>query len=136
MHIAGWVEYKDERKGVDIGWMPLIFLSHLVSITEEALSVLLLQVATWPNPPLAQGRGLPEDVSRFVKRYWEMELEADDVGVLHDTETWITWGELKPITAQSHWSSDWQFLFALLDAIAEAHGSADVRLVMWHYINT
>jgi hypothetical protein len=117
--------------------MPLIFLSHLVTITEEAVSVLLLlQGATWPNAPLAQGRRLPEDVSRFVKRYWEMELEADDVGVLHDTETWITWGELKPITAQSHWSSDWRLLFALLDAIAEAHGSADVRLVMWLYINT
>lgn len=43
MRIAGWVKYKDGRNGTDSAWLPVIFLTHVLSTIEEVVSGLMRQ---------------------------------------------------------------------------------------------
>ncbi|MEU6868377.1 hypothetical protein ABZ924_34970 [Streptomyces sp. NPDC046876] len=101
--------------------------------------------------PLAEGRGLPPDVTEEVRGYYE------DDPYLYHSASWIGWEELAavdwdepnlPVDARVHeyritrvermtrreaLSQDgrWAPVWATMKALADVHGPEYVRLVVW-----
>ena len=90
--------------------------------------------------PLAEGRGLPEDVSSGVRDRFHAEGGPRDVW----GTTWISWAELAAADwdetdgsggrsrraaagVESHWAPVWD----VMKTLAGLHGPEHVRLVIW-----
>ncbi len=91
--------------------------------------------------PLAEGRGLPEDVSDDVRTYFADGRAVDVFGT-----TWITGVELASADwretdgsgsrsrqavagEETHWGPVWR----VMRALGEVHGPENVRLVVWFH---
>ncbi|MEU6211800.1 hypothetical protein ABZ891_18045 [Streptomyces sp. NPDC047023] len=92
--------------------------------------------------PLAEDRGLPDDVSEGLRR------EFADCGGPHHVHgtTWLTWSELETTDWQetdasgtrtrasaagidTHWGPVWK----VMRILGEIHGAENVRLVAWFH---
>lgn len=92
--------------------------------------------------PLAEGRGLPADVSDGLRSEYAAHGGPDDV---HGT-TWLTWAELaatdwqetdatgtRSRTSAAGTDTDWGRVWSVMGILSEVHGAENVRLVVWFH---
>ncbi len=83
------------------GWVAIVNLHHLIdnstSLSYGPLFGLHAYVKEpWAFTPLADNRGLPDDVSEDMRRTVQ-DAQADDPGGGVLSPSWLTWSELKGI---------------------------------------
>ena len=159
--IRGWVDFREAWLDESVGetnWYPVIDAGWLLARDYSAFGA-LFGVRNSNFAPVAARRGLPEDVSDFVRQ------DAAWKGS-HD-HTWITWQELREIdwsesavdtcvhkyqrSENGEWvrvggfrsgvervtrrealvDTGFDLVFEMMEAMAKRYGDACVRLVVW-----
>lgn len=128
MHMAGWVEIL--RPPYTLGWSPAINVNAVVWSDDLGLKPFVRALPDAPYKPVAQGRGLPGDVSSQVKR----DIESyGDAGAGIVEECWYAWNELEPFAHADDLNEDIRTLFALAETLASHFGDRNVRFVVWFF---
>lgn len=99
--ISGWIEANLPYPGTQ-GWQPVVDLFWLYDTRDYDAFGCFFGIRNYAHfRPIAEGRGLPHDVSEKVKQ--EAEKYGDDVF----GHTWISWNDIKQI--------DWEEKSAHID---------------------
>lgn len=140
--IHGWVERLYEEDNSRRYWGGVISIYMLVERHYEMFHLLFGRGKISDVPPLAAGRGLPDDLSEEAWR------DADDGAVV--SPSWIVWNELDAITWEERngvmvhitdsgaeledriiLSAGWAALFDMMRLLADRFSQSNVRLVAW-----
>jgi hypothetical protein len=140
--ISGWVEKLHEEDNGYHEWSGVIRIRFLVERHYEMFHLLFGRGKISEVPPLAAGRGLPDDLSEEA---WQ---DTDDGVVV--SPSWIMWSELDAIkweerngamvhitdsgTELEDWitlNAGWAALFDMMRLLADRFGQSNIRLVVW-----
>ncbi|MGH7868712.1 MAG: hypothetical protein ACREP9_14050 [Candidatus Dormibacteraceae bacterium] len=137
--IMGWAEVQTPELG---RWFGVVYVRSLVERNYSLFGCLFGYRQQCDAEPLAPNRGIPDSMSREVRR----DLERVIPGA-----TWVSWSELADVVT-SGTSSDrdgqsehealrqtigesmtpgWNTLFQFMRILAERYGPDQVRLVVW-----
>lgn len=133
----GWIEI---RTNPGMSWEPIIVVDALPfrdSIVFGSVFGVRWGSSDPAHGPIAADRGMPADVSAYVRR----EVQLEGAGQLH--HSWILWSELQPTWLATDVCSplgnpmtkEWLTLRSIMATLAEYCGADNVRLVIWFNSN-
>lgn len=129
----GWIELRTEP---GLFWRPIVLIDTL-PFRDYVVFGSIFGVASGSSDPMrepfAADRGIPADVSAYVKS----EIQTEGAGQFH--HSWVLWSEVQntwlatdaksPLSAPL--SVEWLALRGMMSALAESYGADNVRLVIW-----
>jgi len=122
--VRGFVEVLDEA----LIWHPTLRIGALVGQAPDVTSILFGvddHYLKKPAKPIANNRGLPDDLSEEV----EEAHKAD--GKSAHFETYITPTEIAQVFEIKELKKGWPIVFAFMGVLDELYGEGKVRLVVW-----
>lgn len=137
--IIGWVEVQTPELG---RWFGVVYVSSLVERNYSLFGCLFGHRQQCEAEPLAPNRGIPDSMSREVRRDRERVMSG---------ATWASWSELDGVVTSDtsgnkggqtehdalrqaigeSMTPGWNTLFQFMRLLSERYGPDHVRLVVW-----
>ena len=131
--VGGWIEIRTEP---GLFWQPIILVDALPFrdyVVFGSIFGVRWGSSDPAREPFAADRGIPEDLSAYVKG----EVRLEGAGQHH--HSWVLWSELQdtwlatdllsPLGGQM--SKEWFALRGMMAVLAQYYGGDNVRLVVW-----